>query len=54
MSLTSGIIFGLILAFGATLTSKNPKNIWVTLSKYKLFFISKYILMEQCVNHLKH
>jgi len=31
ISLASGIAFGLILGFGASLTSKDPKNIWVTL-----------------------
>jgi len=32
MSLIMGIIFGLILAFGASQTSRNPKNIWLTLA----------------------
>lgn len=37
MSLMSGLLFGLILAFGATQTSQNPKNIWLVLSKYSYF-----------------
>eukprot|EP00794_Sanderia_malayensis_P004739 gene4739-5362_t len=31
MSLISGVLFGLLLAFGARQTSNNPKNIWITL-----------------------
>ena len=31
-SLVAGIVFGGIIAFGATQTSHNPKNIWVVLS----------------------
>ena len=33
MSLVMGILFGLLLAFGASQTSKNPKNIWVVLGE---------------------
>ena len=33
ISLMSGIVFGLLLAFGARQTSKNPKNVWVVLGK---------------------
>ncbi|XP_057314840.1 transmembrane protein 14C-like [Hydractinia symbiolongicarpus] len=30
-SLAAGVIFSLIFAYGATQTSKDPKNIWVVL-----------------------
>ncbi|XP_065061686.1 transmembrane protein 14C-like [Rhopilema esculentum] len=32
MSLMSGIVFGLILALGASQTSHNPKNVWISLA----------------------
>ena len=32
-SLAAGVVFSGIIAFGATQTSKDPKNIWVVLSK---------------------